>query len=556
MVRIKSIDFGDEGRVTFSGNTPWNYPFGAGIILSQEPISSTSVDRRVEGEYLKQGKRLDSYGNNEVDNVQLKGNVAVAPVFSEYSATALVNHGSAGYGIQCITASDMVPYLERDPHTSPGYFMLDYGMCAWGYAWQSYQYDPSHFGVSCYCAAPILVDTKNGKRKSWYGFTLQIEGGWIGHTIAEQSWGESRPFGYSCIYEGYMYRSYAYAAQSEYMKKAFNDAFRHYVFESPQRTILDVLAWGKEFLLAEAKSRTENRCRSSSPYALSRYSTISSVLGAYLGSSEIPDTLDMIIPKLGTTLDGLATFTDKELSLHGRDCVEAYNDFSSNVLAYAADLGKTGDTIKSMFKLVGNIKNPKAWASAWLSYRYGDRLFIADTKELLESVSKRLTVRSDRTIARAATSKTQQSATFTATRRRTSTLYAYNDSFNGVMTGVNNLMRWDAWPTLENTWDLIPLSFVVDWFLPVNDLLGQIDAAVQAPYIKVESAYVGEKLTVDFTLSSEIVGALTYTHYQRFRHNPTSDIRPFDVEITPPSFSVTHATDALALITQLGSRHR
>lgn len=36
-------------------------------------------------------------------------------------------------------------------------------------------------------------------------------------------------------------------------------------------------------------------------------------------------------------------------------------------------------------------------------------------------------------------------------------------------------MKWDLWPTLGNSWDLIPFSFVVDWFVDVESILERID---------------------------------------------------------------------------------
>jgi hypothetical protein len=259
--------------------------------------------------------------------------------------------------------------------------------------------------------------------------------------------------------------------------------------------------------------------------------------------------LEDLVPTLLPAVEGLVPWENAELSSHAADLVSKYNDYSSNLLAYVGDLGKTGDTVKSMLKLVGNVKNPKAWAEAWLSYRYGDRLFISDTKELLESISKRISTRMDRTIARARIEKAYSAGPFHVTRQRTSTVIAYNDSMNGVMTAINNLMRWDAWPTLQNTWDLIPLSFVVDWFLPVQDVLDHLDSAVQAPYIKVDSAYIGDKIVAKVHLASSAWwGDVTLTEYRREKHNSLTDLRPFEAEVPPSSFGVIQQGDALALL--------
>jgi hypothetical protein len=53
------------------------------------------------------------------------------------------------------------------------------------------------------------------------------------------------------------------------------------------------------------------------------------------------------------------------------------------------------------------------------------------------------------------------------------------------MASIKKLMEWDVWPTLENTWDLLPFSFVVDWFLHVSTLLSNIDRLVYEQYLRV-----------------------------------------------------------------------
>jgi hypothetical protein len=136
--------------------------------------------------------------------------------------------------------------------------------------------------------------------------------------------------------------------------------------------------------------------------------------------------------------------------------------------------------------------------------------------------------------------------------RRVSTIYVSPQSYSGLMTAIENLMRWDAWPTLENMWDMVPLSFVVDWFLPVQDLLSQIDAAVEVPYLSCISQYFSDKLSVDILLDSEnLSGVVRLTRYTRRPGNVCGDVRPFDVAPTLPSFSVVNAGDALALTVSL-----
>lgn len=287
----------------------------------------------------------------------------------------------------------------------------------------------------------------------------------------------------------------------------------------------------------------------SSSFEKEKFDTLEDVFGPVHSSGSLWD-----LTQLGDTMRSLTSdnlWSSDELSLHARDVVDEYNAFSSNMLAYIADLGKTGDTIRTIAKLPKDLKNPKAWASAWLSGRYGDRLFVADTKELLESVAKECARGGGVVPSRVRMSDSITLGPFTGSKVRTSSVFIANESLNGLMTGVNNLMRWDLWPTLENTWDLVPLSFVVDWVLPVQDLLGQIDSAIQSPYLKVIAAYASDAVNVTGHLAADgCIAALTFKYYRRYAHNALADLKPFTVQAEPPSFSVIHAGDALALLVQ------
>lgn len=265
-------------------------------------------------------------------------------------------------------------------------------------------------------------------------------------------------------------------------------------------------------------------------------------------------SLEYLRPHLTAT----GGFSKQELSIHARDVIESINDFGGNALAYAGDLRSTGDSVRALLSLPKDLTNPKAWAKTWLSLHYGDRLTISDTHELLEGLRRALLHRQQYTLGRRRLEKSgtlhylpSWTSNSSYTISRTSTIVVVNTSYNGVMTAIENLMRWDAWPTLENVWDMIPLSFVVDWVLPVSDLLSQIDAAVEAPYLKTETQYVGERLESRCSLDRpSFTGQVMLVTYSRRRHNVLADVRPFDVAPSLPSFSVVNFVDTLALLGQ------
>lgn len=47
---------------------------------------------------------------------------------------------------------------------------------------------------------------------------------------------------------------------------------------------------------------------------------------------------------------------------------------------------------------------------------------------------------------------------------------------NGLADACRKMMDLDVFPELGNIWDIVPYSFVIDWFLPLGDFLEQIDS--------------------------------------------------------------------------------
>jgi hypothetical protein len=105
--------------------------------------------------------------------------------------------------------------------------------------------------------------------------------------------------------------------------------------------------------------------------------------------------------------------------------------------------------------------------------------------------------------------------------------------------------------TLENVWDLIPYSFVIDWFIDIGGFLERADARMRLMRQNIQYATMSSKYTLRKNLvptsTYPIVGTLTVVHYQRW----TTDHCP--VPPLSPSSKITvsnHWLEAGALITQ------
>jgi hypothetical protein len=235
------------------------------------------------------------------------------------------------------------------------------------------------------------------------------------------------------------------------------------------------------------------------------------------------------------------------LSDTASEVVESLASYDGNLIAFAKDLPEFGGSLKALLDLGRDFSSPKAWASAWLSGRFGDRLTISDSREILEAAWHSLVNRGKYQVGRSRRQYDRGLMSYTYSQ----TLIAYNKSYNGLMTAIKGLMDWDAWPTLENMWDMVPLSFVVDWFVSIGDLLSQIDLAVKAPYIRAASQYASLKATYETTIADgNLVIHQHSTHYYRDKAPVLSYIKPFrDLDILP-SFSVVNYGDAASLLVQ------
>lgn len=60
---------------------------------------------------------------------------------------------------------------------------------------------------------------------------------------------------------------------------------------------------------------------------------------------------------------------------------------------------------------------------------------------------------------------------------------------------------------LENTWDLIPFSFVVDWFTKIGDMLASLDAADQWTHVPLMGFISSRKAYSNYQLPSDLSSA-------------------------------------------------
>lgn len=236
--------------------------------------------------------------------------------------------------------------------------------------------------------------------------------------------------------------------------------------------------------------------------------------------------------------------------------------FDGNLIAYWGDLLTMRGEIEGLGQLLRSAFSAKGTVSLWLSGRYGMRLTASDTKSLVTGFRRKLTSvynAMTETVYDVQRSRSSGSRSFTTPSRVTNAEVTrnykvyYTPRPGSLLSSVRKLMEWDIWPSLENCWDLVPYSFVIDWFVDVSSLLASIDSAVMAMYYDVESVVSSEKSveTIDADWFSQYSGLDTFNVVvTRYSRGISHRLPPLQLSLQAGHLSTVNWVDGLSLIIQ------
>lgn len=122
----------------------------------------------------------------------------------------------------------------------------------------------------------------------------------------------------------------------------------------------------------------------------------------------------------------------------------------------------------------------KALASGYLAYKYAIAPNIADAKDLKKNTGRMLGLATVNRFSlerrRGAASRDAIAVCETLATLNYFTTYHLKLKDNYFSQVWNALEKFGLEPTASQLWDLIPLSFVADWFLPLGDTLKNLDS--------------------------------------------------------------------------------
>lgn len=246
------------------------------------------------------------------------------------------------------------------------------------------------------------------------------------------------------------------------------------------------------------------------------------------------------------------TYNWDEAVVAGLDQV---NFFGSNGMAFAHDVASLPTTIssdisrlKSLTK-VGKSGKLKIAASAFLSVHYGYKLLASDGIDLANELSQYSTDHVFH-IGQSCTPSIglRRKAEFSLNNAN-GHINVYYDPYGQLSTSIRKFAEAvDLVPDFSNIWDLIPFSFVVDWFTNVGELASGIDDFFTLTQQHKVLGTITSRKTSYIYQPSGYIGSALINRYDRTCSEGWYPIPKFSFQLKNPVTNLYHWLESLALV--------
>lgn len=218
------------------------------------------------------------------------------------------------------------------------------------------------------------------------------------------------------------------------------------------------------------------------------------------------------------------------------------NKTNVNVVALLRDLRHPTDMIPKLLKLrdLKDLHKLKTYADSYLSVKYGVLPTISDLKDILAAFNRAkpyIDRNGFETYSQGYTETVQsQDMTFTLCQHVKLGIAKEDEALEDL---IGRLESIGVFPTFKNIWDLIPFTFVLDWFADVGSFLERVDTNLRLLRLNIKYATLSRKeiRTKFYSGSSDFpfTGSTQYSSYHRW----VTDHPP------EPSLSLRFSTDFL-----------
>lgn len=255
----------------------------------------------------------------------------------------------------------------------------------------------------------------------------------------------------------------------------------------------------------------------------------------------------LLSPELFDSLPSLKVENWGELS---HQATENLDLLSSNMLEFILELRK----IKTLVPKLKNLKKVKTHASNYLGMKYGILPTISDLESIFNAFKANryydqhgLTRVSAYDKVDSSISLLGQQVPIYHTRR---IHLAINEMDTGLDSLVEKARNIGVFPSLGNIWDLVPFSFVIDWFVDVGSVLERIDTHHRLFNLDIPYVIKSDKIETSVLIVDPKVGAGANLSISRYNRQVTTEVpqpRIFGDVVKPPTVQ-NHWIEGSALI--------
>lgn len=218
------------------------------------------------------------------------------------------------------------------------------------------------------------------------------------------------------------------------------------------------------------------------------------------------------------------TMYDEDFADLADQCAANARYLDCNLPMLARELRNLRTSTEAFFNLFQGKLSTKTLANVYLSYKYGARLTVRDARAVLTELDNRITTRDSlkgrvhSRVSRSIQQNVGSKRTITWYYDRVLTIAYHQNPWDVAQRCFHEASNWDALFSLQNIWDFIPYSFVVDWFIDVESALVRLDNKLYWHTLHVDTVISSEKKTADLDASwfyPDAEGIITATFYDR-----------------------------------------
>lgn len=259
---------------------------------------------------------------------------------------------------------------------------------------------------------------------------------------------------------------------------------------------------------------------------------------SYNDHAWMPDNCDLVIPEVISYPDKskhiLTGGIESACALEALNSLKANTNNIQNIFSII-DLAQSllhPSKLPSLLKALPKRGAKTLTSDAWLKYRYVYKTTLSDIEEMTRFIIQGL----------------DHSNTVTLRGGMTTPGGTCRVRINAKLKDLNQfafLQKYGVAPDLYNIWDLVPYSFIVDWFVGIGDFAQQISNQQWAMNFNVVSCTTSWKWT-DYIQTT--LGSVPFTHYQRFVTSTAPPFVPYSSDTVSGKTLIKRIIDGAALL--------